>query len=569
MQPRYILLVAVVISVFPLAAYGDAVQSVYLQVAAHKISGEPASCVQNGLLWGPVDAVVRCLGADVNWQPEIDLLVATTAEGREFRFEAGHIMFRRDGQLVPLPAPMTVVDGMLVAPLAQIIEALDGKLSSNEELTHFYVTVPMAEPIVRADEKGLAVELKTTGLVTGEVKYLDEPHRAFLDISGAAPHSVAGKRYIGQNGIWRLRWGQFASRPAIARYVLDLQAEQEVVWLPRADGRGGSLIVGRFDGDEPELPVRFPELASTQIHQRADDATVVELALSLPVELDYDVLSQPWRVRVKLKDAQTGGKLLRQRASGGIVRALEAIPTDDGVKVDIYLNQLIGFELCTRTTGRGSEVKLTFSKAQLCDQLIMIDPGHGGEDTGARGQNLVEKEINLDVATQVVHKLIAEDCLAMLTRDGDVAVDLFDRPRLGQQVGVDAFVSIHCNAMPQRDTNWGTETYYYTPQSKMLAVIIHQELLRALGRKDNGVRRARFVVIRETEIPSVLIELMYLNHRDEEKLLAQPEVRAAAAQAIVRGLRQYYEGQGKPQPDAQEPASGDVQLLDDSTNGGE
>ncbi len=189
----------------------------------------------------------------------------------------------------------------------------------------------------------------------------------------------------------------------------------------------------------------------------------------------------------------------------------------------------------------------------------MVDPGHGGEDTGARGRRLGEKEVNLDVAVQVVQKLLSEDCLALLTRDGDVAVDLFDRPRLAQQAGVDAFVSIHCNAMPQRDTNWGTETYYYTPQSKMLAVILHQELLRALGRKDNGVRRARFVVIRETDIPSVLVELMYLNHRDEEELLALPEVRAAAAQAIVRGLRQYYEGQPELQTVPEQPTAAQAQ----------
>jgi len=189
------------------------------------------------------------------------------------------------------------------------------------------------------------------------------------------------------------------------------------------------------------------------------------------------------------------------------------------------------------------QVRLSFQKASLCDKLIMIDPGHGGKDSGARGQKLLEKDVNLDVAIRIAQRLAAQHCTAILTRDRDIFVGLFDRAKFARQLGVDAFVSIHCNAMPQPDTNWGTETYYCTAQSNMLAVILQQQLLEALGRKDNGVRRARFVVIRENEIPSVLLELMYLNHQQEEQLLTKPEVRAAAAEAVVRGLRQYFEGQ--------------------------
>jgi len=138
---------------------------------------------------------------------------------------------------------------------------------------------------------------------------------------------------------------------------------------------------------------------------------------------------------------------------------------------------------------------------------------------------------------------MARDVCALMTRDTDMFVDLFARPLMAEEVQATAFVSIHCNAMPRPDTNWGTETYYYTPQSKILAIILHQHLLAALGRKDNGVRKARFVVVRETQVPAVLVELMYLNHCEEEQLLAQSEVRQAAAEAIVAGLQQYFEGE--------------------------
>ncbi len=523
MQPKDTILAVILLIVAARISVADAPAQVYLQVAGQQVTGLPTPYVENGLLWGPVGAVARALGADVRWQPAGGRLTVTTADGQLLQLKVGNSFYQLNEQKIGLPGRISIAEGVLIAPLGPIIKALGGELSSNDELTRFYVTVPMKPPVIRGDGEGFAVELDTTGMVIGEVKYLDDPCRAFVDIHGARPHSLSGRRYIGQCGVWRLRWGQFSDQPPIARYVLDLSEKQQVTWRPRANGCGGSLVVGKFDGDEPELPICYPQLERMRIYQTEDQATIVQVDLSLPAELDYMVLAQPWRIRLQLKD-------------------VEAIAANDGVIVEVYLNKLMHFDVEKTDSPQAGQVRLSFQKGRLCDKLIMIDPGHGGQDTGARGRKLLEKDVNLDVATRIVKRLAAENCCAMLTRDSDVFVDLFDRVKLARRLAVDAFVSIHCNAMPQPDTNWGTETYYYTPQSNMLAVILQQQLLKALGRKDNGVRQARFVVIRENKIPSVLVELMYLNHHEEEQLLSQPEVRAIAAEAIVRGLRQYFEG---------------------------
>jgi len=555
MQPKHTLLAVILLTVAARVPLTDAATDIYLQVAGQQITGPPAPHLENDLLWGPVGMVARVLGAVVDWQPEQGQLTATTPDGQQLQLQADGAYFLENGQKVPLPAPTSIVEGVLIAPLPPIIKALGGELSFNNELTRFYVTVPMSQPLIRGDEEGFAIELETTGLVSGEVKYIDDPNRAFVDIHGARPHSPRGQRYIGQCGVWRLRWGQFSDRPPIARYVLDLKENQKVTWLPRADGRGGSLIVGKFDGDEPELPIRYPQLKRMRIYQTKDQATVVQVDLSLAAELDYKVLAQPWRIRLQLKDAQMDRPTLRQHGCGDIVKGADAIAADDGVIVELYLNKLIRFDVEKIDTQQAWQVRLSFQKSRLCDKLIMIDPGHGGKDNGAQGRKLLEKDVNLDVATRIVNMLAEENCSAILTRDSDVFVDLFDRAKFARLLAVDAFVSIHCNAMPRPDTNWGTETYYYTPQSNMLAVILQQQLLETLGRKDNGVRQARFVVIRENKIPSVLVELMYLNHHEEEQLLTKPEVRAAAAEAVVRGLRQYFEGQ----PDTPSSQTTDVE----------
>jgi len=543
MQPKHTLFAVILLTIIARISVADAPAEVYLQIAGQQITGRPAPYVENDLLWGPADSVARALGAEVNWQPNEGRLAATTADGHLLQLKAGNNYYQLDDQKIELPADISITEGVLIVPLPPIIEALGGELSVSSDITRFYVTVPMSQPVILGDDEGFAVELETTGLVIGEVKYLDDPYRAYLDIHGARPHVPTGRRYIGQGGVWRLRWGQFSDRPPIARYVLDLKEKQQVTWLPRADGHGGSLIVGKFDGDEPELPIRYPQLERVQIYQTDNQITVIQADLSLPAELDYEVLAQPWRIQLHLRDARITQQIPRQRGRGEIVKGSEAIATDDGVIIEVYLNKLMRFEVEKIDTQQSWSVRLSFQKAQLCDKLIMIDPGHGGQDSGARGRKLLEKDVNLDVAIRIAQRLATQDCTAILTRDSDVFVDLFDRAKLARQLAVDAFVSIHCNAMPQPDTNWGTETYYYTPQSNMLAVILQQQLLETLGRKDNGVRQARFVVIRENEIPSVLLELMYLNHQQEEQLLTKPEVRAAAAEAVVRGLRQYFEGQ--------------------------
>ena len=400
----------------------------------------------------------------------------------------------------------------------------------------------LTEPIVRADEAGLAVFIQADRPVSGEeVKYLDDPPRAYVDLPGAQCQPLSGRRYLGRNGVWRVRWGQFSPRPPVARFVLDLQGPQEVRWVPHPEGYGGALIVGQFDGDEPIIEPCPPQLQAISARQDGENGTIIEIDLSRLVQWSYDVTTGPKLVKFNIRDAELPEGPLRQAIGGAFVRGIEVGAGADGVEVSVYLRQLIGFEVTNSHEPR--QIRLTFRQRQLAGQTVVIDPGHGGEDKGAQGRELLEKDVNLDVARRVVNQLMTRDVRIVMTRDNDIHVDLFARPLMAEAVQADVFVSIHCNAMPQPDTNWGTETYYYTPQSKILAIILHQHLLAALGRKDNGVRQARFVVIRETQVPAVLVELMYLNHTEEEQLLAQPTVRQAAAEALVAGLHQYFEGE--------------------------
>ena len=139
MQPKHTLLAAILLTIAVRISVADAAAEVYLQVAGQQIIGPPAPYVEDNLLWGPVDAVARALGAGVNWQPEQERLTATAPNGQQLQWGVGDARFWQDGQEVPLPAPTSIAEGVLIAPLSSIIRALGGELSASSDLTRFYV----------------------------------------------------------------------------------------------------------------------------------------------------------------------------------------------------------------------------------------------------------------------------------------------------------------------------------------------------------------------------------------------------------------------------------------------
>ena len=136
-----------------------------------------------------------------------------------------------------------------------------------------------------------------------------------------------------------------------------------------------------------------------------------------------------------------------------------------------------------------------------------------------------------------------------MTRDDDRYISLNDRVDFANSSQAAAFVSIHSNGSTNPSTN-GTEVYYYVDKGDPVAVaqagerarlasIVHDSLIRTLGRKDNGVRQNNYVVVRYTQIPAILVETAYLANPDEEVLLNDPAFQDQAAQAIASGIMQY------------------------------
>ena len=221
---------------------------------------------------------------------------------------------------------------------------------------------------------------------------------------------------------------------------------------------------------------------------------------------------------------------------------------------------------------------------------VVIDPGHGGKDSGALGRKSKEKDIVLNVALKVGEYIEENlpEVEVIYTRNRDVFVPLGDRGRIANESAADLFISIHCNSNPNRSP-YGSETYVmglhktqgnldvamrenavityeedystkyqgYDPnspesyivfsliqnshleQSLHIASLIQNEFRERARRRDRGVKQAGFVVLWQNSMPSVLVELGFLSNSKEENYLITDEGQTYLASAIFRAFREY------------------------------
>jgi len=229
-------------------------------------------------------------------------------------------------------------------------------------------------------------------------------------------------------------------------------------------------------------------------------------------------------------------------------------------------------------------------------QVILIDPGHGGEDCGAKtvykkkskqktGKEICEKDLALRIAKKIQHKL-KKDFRVYLTRSLDRTLTLQERADLADKIKADIFVSVHLNSAHTKSGH-GYETYYLdnhtdeavkkiesienrdakgdqliinqiladlviqrtAPSSKKLATLIHKNVTKRVKRKfklaDRGIKPALFYVLALSKRPSVLLEAGFLsNDKDIEKILSD-SFQNRYADGVAKGIKSYFKKKKK------------------------
>ena len=199
-------------------------------------------------------------------------------------------------------------------------------------------------------------------------------------------------------------------------------------------------------------------------------------------------------------------------------------------------------------------------------QTIVLDPGHGGFDKGAASTFGNEKTYALDVARQLRPLLQAKGFKVVMTRETDVFIPLEVRARIANATKDSIFVSIHFNATGSNPSATGFEIFSLTPrgapstnddslalhfvnmqagspmeaQSFELSAALYHSLLGHINTEfDRGIKRARFAVLRHTQVPSILVEGGFLSETGDAKRIADPAWRKQYAEALCTGIENY------------------------------
>jgi N-acetylmuramoyl-L-alanine amidase len=396
-------------------------------------------------------------------------------------------------------------------------------------------TVPAPGPIATLREiqrsalsNGVRVILQFDREVPFTETRLDEPPRMFLDFKGARPaDGIQGAKQYSGDVIAEIRLGRH--KDEVTRVVMPLA------------GVGRYTMFALYD--PYRLIIDFVRGTPTPALVPAKSSDTAEMATTLPKADSRPPVPPP----------------IKAEPLPDMPRELPpAVPAK---------NIVGGFSLA-RQLGLGVS-------------RVVIDPGHGGHDPGARAGRLNESELVLDVALRVEKLLLARQFEVVLTRRTNVFIPLEDRTAIANRQQADLFLSIHANASANTKAR-GVETYFLNfasnseaealaarenatsarsmhslpeivraitlnnklDESRDFAGLVQRAMVKRLtpanrSLRDLGVKQAPFVVLIGASMPSVLAEISFLSNRNEGSLLRTPAYRQRIAEALADAIMQY------------------------------
>ena len=188
------------------------------------------------------------------------------------------------------------------------------------------------------------------------------------------------------------------------------------------------------------------------------------------------------------------------------------------------------------------ETGRTLRKIEI-PKLIVIDAGHGDFDSGSENLGYFEKDINLELALKLEYALKEEGYAVIMTRNDDSFLELYERSDLANETKADLFISIHQNSYMEDSSVNGIEVYYNSEKStddEKLAKSIQDGLINETRATDREIRADNgLVVIRETTMPSVLIETAYISNKNELSLITSDNYQDKVIRGIVTGIEEF------------------------------
>ncbi len=415
--------------------------------------------------------------------------------------------------------------------------------------------------------------IRTLGQTPEIVSFRSRDRQSIIfDIRGTvlAPTIQSQEFFVNRHGVTRIEFKQVQTSSPVARIILDV-APNSPDWQASFSSLGGIVLLPQTGtGSLNPQPNQNPISTGLTTIQSVDlIANGTQLVIQGNQPLLYTSGWEPGHgtYRIVIAHAQLGEGIrkLQTNVSGNLLSL--RLGQEDPQNVVILMQPATGVQI--RPLDQPNHQSIFFQLQRLSlvppelspDQnrppvennplnppikphngrlVVIIDPGHGGNDPGAVGiGGLREKDIVLDIGKQVTTLLEQQGVQAILTRQDDQEIDLEPRVQLAERVNATIFVSIHANAIDlSRPDISGLETYYYASGDR-LAATVHRSILQSIDIPDRHIRQANFYVLRRTSMPAILVEVGFVTGRDDAEHLSNPAYRTRMAEAIARGILQY------------------------------
>jgi len=187
---------------------------------------------------------------------------------------------------------------------------------------------------------------------------------------------------------------------------------------------------------------------------------------------------------------------------------------------------------------------------RLLGRIVVLDPGHGGDDTGTVAHGLTESEVTLNLARRIEGRLSAIGVTVLFTRSATTGPDDLVRATMANQAHADIMLSLHCDSTDQARASgvatffWGLERFgAWSAVGEHLANLIQREIVSRTGLADCRAHPRGWQLLQRTQMPTVRIEAGYLSHEQDAARLADPAFLDTLAEAIVIALQRMYLGE--------------------------
>jgi N-acetylmuramoyl-L-alanine amidase len=240
---------------------------------------------------------------------------------------------------------------------------------------------------------------------------------------------------------------------------------------------------------------------------------------------------------------------------------LKTFRINQRLMVACVLGLLFGSALYPYAVAAKERLTVQAMSWSVAGKVIVVDPGHGGIDSGAVGRTgILEKDINLEIARRLAALFRQAGATAILTREGDYELtdrenkpgfsnrdELQSRLDLADKNNANLYISIHLNSYPSPDCE-GAQVFYHprSVDSHRLASLIQQELINRLGDSYRWAKAEDFFVLRDLKRPAIVVEAGFMSHPREGVLLTEPAYQNKVAWCVYAGVVQFFAGEPAP-----------------------